>query len=116
MDTPEQYALQQAMQNAQERYEQDGDEKAHMATGFYHGLYRIADGYGNEKAKMVLALGQHVIKGTVETLIGRLFDPRHREATREGAVHEVLHHTKEEFVRDLEPLRAYLARHLGIKV
>lgn len=115
MDTPEQSALRQAIQNAQERYEQDGNEKAYLSAGLYLGVQKIAEGYGNHTAKMVLTLSQHVIKGTVETLIGRIFDPRHGQTTREGAIEEMLRHTGEEFLRDLEPLKAYLAQQFGIK-
>jgi len=115
MDTPEPSGYEQAIHDAKERYQQDGDEKAYLAAGIYLNLHRIADGYNNVQVKTVLSVGQHVIKGAAETLIGCLFDPHHEETTSENAVQEMLHHTADEFFRDLEPIRAYLASLFGFR-
>lgn len=114
MDTPPEYTYLQAIQNARDRYKQDGNEKAYLAAKFYLSLLRVADAYGNPKAKMALALGQHVIKGAVETLVGRFFDPHHQEAVRENFAQEVMRHATHEFSQDMEPVTAYLAHHLGL--
>ena len=116
MDTPEQYAYRQVIQHAQERYERDHNEKAYLATRVYLGLQRLADEYGNPKAKMTLAAGQHVIKGAVQMLVNRFFDPHHPQPVQEDFVHEMIRHAKDEFSRDLEPLKAYLANYLGIRL
>ena len=116
MDKPEPSVHEQTIRDAQERYQQDGDEKAYLAAIGLASLHRMAEGYDNQQAKTVLLMGQHIIKGATETLIGRLFDPHHQETTRENAVQEMLRRTSNEVFRDLEPIGAYIARLFGIRL